>query len=110
MEKKKFSERVIEIISNIPYGKVISYGKIARLAGNPRGSRQVSWILSSSSQKYNLPWHRVINKRGQISLKPGQGFEEQKSRLEKENVEFCDDITVDLNKSEWKIEELRRKE
>jgi methylated-DNA-protein-cysteine methyltransferase-like protein len=69
-----FTEQVIEIIRSIPYGKVMTYGQIASYAGNPRGARQVSRILHGMTEKYNLPWHRVINSKGGISLTGEAGF------------------------------------
>lgn len=62
-----FTERVIRIIQPIPSGHVMTYGQIARLAGNSWGARQVARILHSMSCKYRLPWHRVINSRGEIA-------------------------------------------
>lgn len=82
-----FTEAVIKIIKSIPRGEVLSYGEIAVLAGNPRGARQVSRILHSCSSKEKLPWHRVINSKGCISLK-GDGFEIQKQLLEKEGFKI----------------------
>ncbi len=93
-----FSERVITIIKGIPEGRVATYGQIAILAGSPRAARQVSWILSSSSGKYNLPWHRVVNSKGGISLKEGSGGELQKKMLTDEGVEFDGDGRIDLEK------------
>lgn len=93
-----FTEAVIEIISEIPKGKLLTYGRIAEMAGNPRAARQVSRILSSTSQKYQLPWHRVVNSKGQISLKSGAGYEEQRALLEKEGIEFDLYGYVDLKK------------
>lgn len=69
-----FTEQVLEIIKSIPFGRVMTYGQIAAYAGNPRGARQVSRILSSMSQKHGLPWHRVINSKGGISLTGEPGF------------------------------------
>lgn len=69
-----FTETVLEIIKGIPFGMVMTYGQIAAYAGNPRGARQVSRILSSMSQKHHLPWHRVINSKGGISLIGEPGF------------------------------------
>jgi len=69
-----FTIQVIDIIKNIPYGKVMTYGQIAAYAGNPRGARQVSRILHSMSNSHNLPWHRVINSKGSISLTGEAGF------------------------------------
>ena len=66
-----FTKDVIRIIFNIPEGKVLSYGRVAFLAGSPRGARQVTRILHSSSGKYGLPWHRVIKAQGRMSLPQG---------------------------------------
>ena len=81
-----FSQRIKDIIKKIPRGKVATYGQIATMAGNPRAARQVVRILHSSSRKDRLPWHRVINSKGRISLKPGFGYETQKSLLLKERI------------------------
>jgi len=70
----KFTEDVIEIIKMIPSGKVMTYGQIAAYAGFPQGARQVSRILHSMSEKYHLPWHRVINSQGGISLTGEAGY------------------------------------
>ncbi len=82
---KQFTERVIQLIQEIPSGNVMTYGQIAKIAGNPRAARQVAWILSRSSDKYKLPWHRVINSKGKISLTGTHGFS-QKDLLEQEGV------------------------
>ncbi|MDQ7798998.1 MAG: MGMT family protein [Candidatus Edwardsbacteria bacterium] len=96
-----FSSQIISVIKRIPCGKVATYGQIAALAGNPRGARAVIWLLHSSSGKEKLPWHRVINGQGMISLKPGQGCEEQRARLESEGVEFDLYGRVDLERHRW---------
>lgn len=100
-----FSKRVIELIQQIPRGKVSTYGNIAKQAGNNRASRQVSRILSSSSKKYDLPWHRVINSRGKISLRSGDGLELQKSMLQSEGIVVNND-QVDLKQYLWKPKTL----
>jgi methylated-DNA-protein-cysteine methyltransferase-like protein len=84
---KEISQTIIAIIKEIPPGKVLSYGEIARRAGHPATARLVSYLLHSSSEKHNLPWHRVINSQGKISL-TGLGGEEQKQLLESEGVIF----------------------
>ncbi|MFC0471513.1 MGMT family protein [Halalkalibacter kiskunsagensis] len=56
-------EKVLDIIKHIPVGKVMTYGQIAKFAGSPRAARQVVRILHSMIRKYNLPWHRVVNKK-----------------------------------------------
>ncbi|MBN2048857.1 MAG: MGMT family protein [Spirochaetales bacterium] len=85
-----FTERVIEIVKAIPPGSVLSYGVVAAMAGNPRGARQVARILHSSSEKHNLPWHRVLSAKGCISL-PGPGGDVQRQLLEAEGVVFGKD-------------------
>lgn len=80
-----FTEQVLTIIKAIPQGKVKTYGQIASEAGSPRGARQVVRILSSMGDKYNLPWHRVINSKGEINLKePGKSLQIQ--LLESEGI------------------------
>ncbi len=96
-----FTQRVLQVIKSIPQGKVISYGRVAALAGNPRGARQVSRILHSMSAKHYLPWHRVVNCRGKISLPRGRGYELQRALLESEGVCFSPFHTIDLKKCLW---------
>jgi len=98
---KTFQERVIDIIKNIPRGKVVTYGRIAAAAGNPRGARQVAYILHSCSRKENLPWHRVINSKGAISLKPGNGYELQRKMLEEEGIKLSEEGLINFSKFLW---------
>jgi len=91
-----FTERVRRIVRAVPRGRVVTYGQVAACAGNPRGARQVSWILHSSSRRHGLPWHRVINRRGCISLPPGSGSELQRAMLEGEGIELDETGRVDL--------------
>lgn len=81
------SKTIIAIIKDIPYGKVLSYGEVAIRAGSPNSARLVSNLLHSCSEKYSLPWHRVINSQGKISL-TGIAGEEQKQMLLAEGVEI----------------------
>jgi len=99
--RSDLTQRVIDVIAGIPPGRVATYGAVAAAAGNPRGARVVVWVLNSSSDRENLPWHRVINSKGGISLKPGYGFELQKQLLESEHVEVSEDGFVDLRKYFW---------
>ena len=92
----KFTSETIEIIKSIPKGKVMTYGQIAEWAGNPRGARQVSRILHSMSRKHNLPWHRVINSKGEISLPPENGGLLQRQMLEDEGIVFKESGRIDL--------------
>jgi len=101
VQEKTFHEKVIEVIKSVPRGKVVTYGSVAAYAGSPRAARQVVRILHSSSEKHDLPWHRVINREGKISLRPGQGYELQKSLLEKEKIVFGPKDSVDLDRYLW---------
>ena len=95
------SQRIKDIIKKIPGGRVATYGQIAAMAGNPLAARQVVRILHSSSRKEKLPWHRVINSEGRISLQPGFGYEEQKALLTKEGVAFDEKDTIDFERFLW---------
>jgi methylated-DNA-protein-cysteine methyltransferase-like protein len=96
-----FSERVRDIVKRIPPGRVATYGQIAARAGDHRAARQVAWILHSSSRQYQLPWHRVVNRHGRISLKKFAGCAEQRCLLECEGVEFDDTEAMDLERYLW---------
>ncbi|MFX1388651.1 MAG: MGMT family protein [Promethearchaeota archaeon] len=102
----EFTKTIILIIQSIPKGKVLTYGLIAKLAGSPRAARQVSWILHSSSKKYNLPWHRVINSKGKIALKSIEDCEYQKNLLEQEGIEVREGFNVDLKNYLWEINSI----
>ena len=93
----EFTALVVEIIKSIPKGKVATYGQVAKLAGSPRGARQVVRILHTQTKKHGLPWHRMINSKGQIAIKDAYGAEEQKSRL------LAEDIEVEGNKIDLKL-------
>jgi len=99
--KSAFTRKVIDGIAAIPAGKVCTYGIIALGAGNPTGARQVARVLHSCSRKYRLPWHRVVNKEGKISIPAGDGHERQKRLLEREGVVFGEGGRIDLEKYLW---------
>ena len=96
---KGFFEKVYEACEQIPYGKVSTYGRLARRAGNPRMSRQVGWALHSNPRPGEIPCHRVVNRFGYLSggFAFG-GIEVQKKLLEEEGVSVSDDFCVDINK------------
>ncbi len=99
--RKTFEQRVKETIRSIPAGKVATYGQVASLAGNYRGARQVARVLHTSSEKEHLPWQRVINSQGMISLGRGAGFEEQKRSLRAEGVRVNRRGRIDLSVHLW---------
>ena len=92
-----FSEKAISIIQSIPPGKVATYGQIALLAGNHRNARRVSRLIHTCSKKYKLPWHRIVNIQGKISLKE-EMFDIQYQLLIQEGIEFGLNHVIDLNK------------
>ncbi|MFG6147157.1 MGMT family protein [Halobacillus sp. B23F22_1] len=97
-----FTERVLKTIRSIPSGSVMTYGQVAREAGNPRAARQVARILHSMSQKHSLPWHRVINAKGEIAVKDDETALEQQLDLEDEGVVVINK-KVNLQEFQWRI-------
>lgn len=97
-----FKDQVIQIVKQIPPGRVTTYGTIATLAGLPRGGRLVGGILHVSSEKLALPWQRIINRHGFISTKCLEHPKQlQKTLLEEEGIEVSSDFMVDLKKYGW---------
>ncbi len=92
-----FSEEAIKIMQSIPKGKVATYGQIAILAGNQRAARRISHLIHTCSKKYKLPWHRIVNIQGKISLKD-EKFEIQYELLKAEGIEFGIGNAIDLKK------------
>jgi methylated-DNA-protein-cysteine methyltransferase-like protein len=80
---------------------VATYGQVAGVAGSPNGARQVARVLHSLSRAKRLPWQRVINSRGSISLPRGAGFERQKALLESEGVTVSRNGRVDMRRYLW---------
>ncbi len=98
-----FTDQVLKIIASIPSGKVMTYGQIARAAGSPRGARQVVRILHSMSEKHKLPWHRVVNAKGEISFRDPEMSFTQKSLLEAEGIVFVKDKVISLERFQWEF-------
>lgn len=71
------------------------------MAGFCPSVRRVVWILHACSDKEGLPWHRVVNRRGAIALKPGAGYEKQKAMLKKEGILFDERDRIDLDRYLW---------
>jgi len=93
-----FTKQVVAIIAAIPEGKVMTYGQIAACAGSPRAARQVVRILHSMSRKERLPWHRVVNAKGQIAITDEESRMMQETELVSEGVEFQLDGSIDLQR------------
>lgn len=96
---------IIRLIKTIPKGKVATYGQIASLAGLYPAVRQVVWALHSCSDKEGLPWQRVVNRFGGISLKPGAGYEKQRTLLLAEGIVFDERDRIDLDRFLWEPDE-----
>ncbi len=93
-----FKEKVIQIVNLIPVGKVMSYGQVALYVGMPRAARQVGWILNGLDGNTPIPWWRVVNNKGRISIKGSRySANEQKELLEKEGIAINDDLTFDID-------------
>lgn len=88
--------RVLEVIRSIPTGYVSTYGRIADAAGLPRRARWVGTLLRRSPLADEVPWHRVVNAQGRISLRRGDGPGEQRRRLLAEGVEIDAAGRIDL--------------
>jgi methylated-DNA-protein-cysteine methyltransferase-like protein len=91
-------QKIYEIISQIPYGKVTTYGQIARLVDNCT-ARMVGYALAATPDNIGIPWHRVINSQGKISLRTHEDL--QRKLLESEDIIFDKNGKVDLAKYRW---------
>lgn len=81
----QFAQRVFDVVSQIPYGRVMTYGQIAALCGNARAARIVGGIAHFGPT--DLPWQRVVNKHGGLAAGYPGGREGHKKDLEAEGVE-----------------------
>jgi len=92
-----FFQQVYAIVESIPHGKVVSYGQIARLLGNPRAARQVGWAMRVCPE--HLPWQRVVMADGSVT--GGVYADIRRALLEGEGVTFLPDGRVDMNACGW---------
>jgi methylated-DNA-protein-cysteine methyltransferase-like protein len=92
------TRRIMEQILAVPKGKVSCYRDIALRAGLPNGARQTVRVLHSLSEKYNLPWYRIVRANGSIALEPGTGKELQIRLLRAEGVKVSPEGRVDMNR------------
>jgi len=96
-------QRIYAVVRRIPRGRVATYGQVATVAGLPGRARQVGYALAALRSGSAVPWHRVINAQGRLSLErtaPGGGVV-QRQRLEREGVAF-DGGRVSLERFGWK--------
>ena len=97
-------ERIYKTIRRVPYGHVASYGQIARLAGFPRHARMVGYALHRLPNASSIPWHRVVNAQGELSLiRAGRASGlEQRLRLEREGVRVNAAFRVSMRRFGWR--------
>lgn len=95
-----FPQRVWQIIASIPEGYVTTYGDVAKLAGSPRAARQVGGVLKRLPEGSTLPWYRVVNRHGMISLS-GPDLQRQRQALLAEGVQVSGKGEIDLQKYRW---------
>lgn len=99
------SMEMIKLMKMIPKGKVATYGQIAKMAGLSNGARQVVRLIHTCSEKFDIPWHRIVSSKGQIGIKDPIGHNIQKQMLEKEGINFDNQEIIDLNLFQWTFEE-----
>lgn len=91
------------MVERIPAGRVATYGQIAALAGLPGHARQVGYALAALPDGSAVPWHRVINARGEVSRRSGGRPHAliQRTLLEEEGIAFDEDGRTDLERYRW---------
>lgn len=100
---------IYAIVQQIPAGKVATYGQIAELANMPGQARLVGYALYRVAPHQDVPWHRVINAKGEISESPFRQGDDQLQRvlLEQEGVQFSQEGKINLRQYRWQAEEGR---
>lgn len=102
MENDNFFERVYAVVRQIPYGKVTSYGAIAKALGTARSARMVGWAMNASHNLDDVPAHRVVNRSGLLTGKLHfDGTNLMQQLLENEGVVVVDNQIVDFEKHFW---------
>jgi methylated-DNA-protein-cysteine methyltransferase-like protein len=96
--------RIYAVVARVPHGRVVTYGQVAALAGLPRQARLVGYAMHGLPDGSTLPWHRVINAQGKVSMRSFSGPSEglQRHLLEEEGVTFDDKERLSLKKFRWK--------
>lgn len=95
-------DEIYDVVKLIPEGRVATYGQIAALVGRPRHARQVGYALAALSEDHEVPWHRVINAKGEVSARAHPDYEEyQRVLLEDEGIEFGLHGRISLKTYRW---------
>ena len=94
--------RIYQVVRRIPHGRVATYGQVAQLAGLGGHARQVGYALHSMATERPVPWHRVVNARGEISPRSEPGGDAiQRQLLEREGVAFDAANRLELRRYRW---------
>jgi len=102
MEATNFFQKVYKVAAQIPYGRVTSYGAIARYLGAARSARMVGWAMNNCHGMEDIPAHRVVNRNGLLSGKHHfSGTNLMQQLLENEGIQVVDDQIVDFEKHFW---------
>ena len=97
-----FFKRVYEVVKQIPYGKVTTYGAIARKIGAPKSARMVGYALNASFNEEDIPAHRVVNRKGLLTGKHHfQGTNLMQQLLESEGIQIKDHVVQDFKDHFW---------
>ncbi len=105
VKRTKLYARIYAVIQQIPVGQVATYGQIATLAGYPGYARQVGYALHATPDDVEVPWHRVINAKGEISLGARSVYGDiQRQMLTAEGVQFNERGRISLKKYQWNPE------
>lgn len=99
IEKQNFYTTVYAILKEVPEGRVVTYGMLARLAGQPNYARWVGRAMAEVPEHLSLPAHRVVNSHGRTA----PHWNDQRALLEKEGVGFRPNGCVDLARYRWDI-------
>ena len=95
-------KEIYKIVRQIPRGRVATYGQIATLAGIDGHARQIGYALHALPGSLEVPWHRVVNAKGEVSPRTtNDSHELQRHLLEAEGVKFDKHGRVDLKKYRW---------
>ena len=102
IESQNFFEKVYEVAKLIPFGRVTSYGAIARYVGAARSARMVGWAMNASHENDDIPAHRVVNKKGLLTGKHHfDGTNLMQQLLENEGITIVDNQIQQLNQCFW---------
>jgi methylated-DNA-protein-cysteine methyltransferase-like protein len=102
MAEDNFFEKVYHIARKIPYGKVTSYGAIAKALGTARSARMVGWAMNAAHDLEDIPAHRVVNRKGLLTGKHHfDGTNLMQQLLESEGIEVINNQIMDFDKHFW---------